>query len=417
VVKWIDSNKKTMRIVELVLQILTFGFALWLGLYLISRNLADARLRYSGLGLVAYAIGLSLDILGSYAASDELASSLATWQRPFTFLPAVFWLALLVQLIPADSSFRERLRRHPRPFGVVAVASLFFALGLGFMFYPFDWLPRFWVLIGLGVDLVLLGLAIAVLDAFDEGEALLPHFWRSLDYAFLTALLFGGQVALAMAFSTGVTLPMLILLLTTIAAAILIQTFSDTVQSVLDGFVFLNYPRMRQTRERLFKAASAASRIDDSLDIDVVDDAEFARLTRRALGHMGNLPKLAASPLTGMRLVEHRLSESGKATGTLERAGELKAILSESIERLKPRAQEEFGTADEWRYYNALFFPYVLGLKPYSRRLGQVELADGARKALDWFRTEIPQRTLYNWQNAAAELVAQDLRERTKVLR
>ena len=33
---------------------------------------------------------------------------------------------------------------------------------------------------------------------------------------------------------------------------------------------------------------------------------------------------------------------------------------------------------------------------------------------LDWFRTQVPQRTLYNWQNAAAALVARDLRERSR---
>ena len=40
------------------------------------------------------------------------------------------------------------------------------------------------------------------------------------------------------------------------------------------------------------------------------------------------------------------------------------------------------------------------------------ELDPAAQEALDWFRTYIPERTLYNWQNAAAKLVAQDLRER-----
>ena len=28
-----------------------------------------------------------------------------------------------------------------------------------------------------------------------------------------------------------------------------------------------------------------------------------------------------------------------------------------------------------------------------------------------WFQANVPERTLYNWQNAAAKLVAQDLRE------
>nr|BFE85159.1 hypothetical protein GCM10020093_077600 [Planobispora longispora] len=32
------------------------------------------------------------------------------------------------------------------------------------------------------------------------------------------------------------------------------------------------------------------------------------------------------------------------------------------------------------------------------------------RQAFDWILREVPERTLYNWQNAAAKLVADDLR-------
>jgi hypothetical protein len=32
-------------------------------------------------------------------------------------------------------------------------------------------------------------------------------------------------------------------------------------------------------------------------------------------------------------------------------------------------------------------------------------------EALDWFRTYVPERTLYNWQKNAARLVAHYLRE------
>ena len=161
-------------------------------------------------------------------------------------------------------------------------------------------------------------------------------------------------------------------------------------------------------------AADAAPRVDDSLDMEAMDEEEFTRLTRRALSYLGNLPKLASSPLTQMALVDRKLRGNGDTVGTLERANELKVILSESIERLKPRGQAEFGRTDEWRHYNALYFPYVLGLKPYSRRISGAHATDESLKdALDWFRAEIPQRTLYNWQNAAAELVARDLRERS----
>ncbi len=34
------------------------------------------------------------------------------------------------------------------------------------------------------------------------------------------------------------------------------------------------------------------------------------------------------------------------------------------------------------------------------------------QEVLAWFRQQVPERTLHNWQTAAARLVAQDLRER-----
>ena len=67
--------------------------------------------------------------------------------------------------------------------------------------------------------------------------------------------------------------------------------------------------------------------------------------------------------------------------------------------------------ADETGLIKAVF-PYAIGLKPYSRRAEYEKLSPTDREALDWFRTYAPERTLYNWQNAAAQLVAQDLRER-----
>jgi hypothetical protein len=131
---------------------------------------------------------------------------------------------------------------------------------------------------------------------------------------------------------------------------------------------------------------------------------------------MGNLPKLANSPLTRLPLVETRLIEQETQLSTLTRAAELKVVLSESIERLRPPTEDEAGTTDEWRHYNALYFPYVLGLKPYRRRFNREEVDMTVQPILDWFRTQVPERTLYNWQNKAAELVAQDLRDRSRRL-
>ena len=403
-----------MTTTQLVLQIGLYGLALWLGLYLIARDVSSLRLWLAGLGLVTYAIGLALDILSQYALSGESSLSLFIWQRLFVFLPAACWIALLVYLIPGEQALQERLEQHPRPTAVLLIATLFFMLGITFLMFPFSWLPRTLVLFAIGGDLLLLGIVIAVMDAFDQGEALLPHFLRSLDYAFFTALLFGGQIVLVMAYGIGVTYALLLLLLTTIAAAILLQTFADPFQSFFDRFAFFNTPRLRQECSNLRAQSDALTRSDDALQLDKIDGDTFTRYTRQALSQMGNLPHLARSPLTRLPLIAHRLQQNGQPTDTLTRAGELRLVLTESIERLKPPGEADFGTTDEWRHYNALHYPYVRGLKPYSRRLLLGEAETAVLPILDWFRTQVPQRTLYNWQNAAAALVARDLRERSR---
>jgi hypothetical protein len=215
-----------------------------------------------------------------------------------------------------------------------------------------------------------------------------------------------------MILSTGVTFAMLALLLATIAAAIATQTLADPLHNGLDRLALAAFPRLRRARAELRTAASALPRLNESLRPEQLDDDTFIRLTRRALSHLGDLPRLARSPLTRLPLIDTRLARRNARDDTLERAAELKSLLAESIARLKPRGQAKFGTSDEWRYYNALYFPYVIGLKPYSRRAEPEGLSETAREALAWFQTYVPERTLYNWQNSAAQLVAQDLRDR-----
>ncbi len=457
-------------------EILNFAFALWLGLYLITRDPSNPRLRFTGLGLAAYAAGLAFNTLSPFAPEADLALRLIRLGQPLLALSGLFWLGATPYLLTPEHPSYGRLARawqkgllvvaggtylvsvgtdlvfntttgslsagpaypvfagvallppvlslaligrgflegrQKLPFGVLLTVTVFLALGIGMLILPFGWLPRAAVVLAVGLDLILLGLAIAALDAFDEGEALLPDFLRSLSIALVTVVLFGGQIALVMVFATGVSLLMLVLLLATVAAAVGLQTFADPLHTALESLIFARWPRLREARAELRAVAGALPRVNESLDLEAVSEEEFVRLTRRALSHLGNLPRLAASPLTRLPLIQRRLAARGVTDNTLDRAAELKAVLTESIERLRPR-EGRFGTSDEWRHFNALYFPYVLGLKPYSRR-GNREAPDPeAQAVLEWFRAYVPERTLYNWQNAAARLVAQDLRERSK---
>jgi len=48
-----------------VLQIITYSFALWFGLYLLKR-LRNPGMRYTGLGFITYALDLAIDTLLSH---------------------------------------------------------------------------------------------------------------------------------------------------------------------------------------------------------------------------------------------------------------------------------------------------------------------------------------------------------------
>lgn len=196
-----------------------------------------------------------------------------------------------------------------------------------------------------------------------------------------------------------------------ITSAVTTQTFSDPIQALLDRVVFARFARLRQARAELRAAGSALPRVNESLHLETLDEAEFARLTRRALSHFGDLQRLASSPLTRLAIIDSRLAQRGEDGNTLERAAELKALLTEGIARLKPRDKGDFGTSDEWRYYNALYFPYVVGLKPYNMNSDHENIDAASQSALEWFRTNVPERTLHNWQNSGAKLIAKDLRE------
>ena len=466
-----------MSPLRLFLEVIFFGYTLWLGLYLIARNPRDPRLYLTGIGLLAYGIALAIDMLSAYTPSSSQQYIFTQLHQLFLFIPALSWTGTVIHLMPSASNFRRAMYRiwlygvlpatlllyllhvnisptsdglhfpdfsrlnwtyllfaaiilipffatfilflfnrqqvgPKKPLILLLAVTLFFGLGTGMIFFPlFSWLPTTWVIIAIGVDLLFLGGCIAMLDAFEGGEALLPDVARSLDAAILFALIFGGVVALIMVFSTGVTYPMILLLLIIIALSIGQQVFSSQFDAMFDRVAFAAFPQVQQAREnvRLANKTTAKTKYADPTRLS---EAEFVRATRRALSHYGDLPRLATSPLTQLPGIEKQLAKRGTDDDMLERAAELKRVLTASIDRLKPRDKGDFGMTDEWRYYNALYFPYVLGLRPYSRRADHNGLDADAQTALDWFRVSVPERTLYNWQTAAAKLVAQDIQER-----
>ena len=419
-----------------MLTVVVFGFAWWLGLYLLARDPRKPTLWRAGLGLLAYGLALAAD---QPLLDDRVHTVLLC-------LPAVLWTGVLVSLLPDPADTERQWRRVVLPascvvavasafflplaglvvlplfwalalllrrraglgtgLGVLVVALLMFGLGSGLVLFGFlDALPRTLLLSGIGLDLLLLGGCVAVLDAFDEGEAIRRDMVWSLLVAVGVAILFGSQVMLA---SLVVDRSLDLLLYGVVAAAITVQVLARPVNALADRFAFRDAPDLRQERTELREVAAALPRRAPA-PLFGIDDADFTRLTRRALSNYGDLGKLASSPLAALPVITDRLAARGVPDAPLARATELKALLLETITRLKP-ADGDFGTSEEWRHYNALYFYYVAGVRPYSVRTKVTELDPVARRALAWFVDQVPERTLHNWQAAAAKIVAAELR-------
>jgi hypothetical protein len=436
-----------------------FGLSWWLGLYLLARDPRKPVLVLAAIGLMSFAVVVALDAVRvSGGPYTELLSRIEVY---IVVIPGIAWFAVLLELSRPGDTWRSRVgelgaiavvaalaltgatlaggvngplrlghwvmfgvtsvstlgamvvavRRQSRPRRVrrvAVVATLFFALGNAIIVIPLGLVPSWLALAGTGFDLLLFGLAVALWDAFDEGQALRADMRRSFVGSVVVAALFGGQALIGMAVTDEHT-ALTVLLFTSLAIALSINVLADPLAGVLDRLAFSRSPDLRADRATLRRTESALPLRSQS-PLDGIDDDTFVRLTRRALGHYGDLSKLVASPLTALPVIDDRLAQRGVPDQPLERANELKALLADRIAALKPRDGGDFGTTEQWRHYNSLYFPYVVGVRAYAQNATAAGLDPVARQAWQWFVTEVPQRSLHNWQNAAARVIAADLR-------
>ena len=438
------------------LSAVVFTLSWWLGLYLLARDPRKPVLVLAAIGLTSFASVVALDAVRVVSGSYILSSV----EVYLVTVPGIAWFAVLLEMSRPSDTWRSRageialvaavaavalfgaamagnvdgplrmghwvmfaaislsslgamvkavLVKPPRPVVTfIVIATLFFALGNAILVIPLGLVPSWLALASTGFDVALLGIAVAIGDAFDEGQALRADMLRSFAATAVVALLFGGQLLIGLAVS-GRQTALMVLLFTSLGVAIAINVLADPLAGLLDRLAFSRSPDLRADRATL-RRTEAALPLRSASPLDGIDDDTFARLTRRALGHYGDLSKLVASPLTALPMIDERLAARGAPDQPLERANELKALLADRIARLKPRDGGDFGTTEQWRYYNSLYFPYVVGVRAYAQNATAAGLDPVARQAWQWFVTEVPQRSLHNWQNAAARLIAADLR-------
>ena len=450
------------------LSAVVFTLSGWLGLYLLARDPRKPVLVLAAIGLCGFALVVALDAVRTVSpAHAELLSQVEIY---LVAVPSIAWFAVLIELSRPGDHARARTgelllvggvgaftvlgataagsvdgplraghwlmfaviststlaamvvaaRRPAQPVsvvGVVVIATLFFALANAILIIPLGLVPSWLALASTGFDVLMLGVAVALWDAFDEGQALRADMLRSFAGCSVVAALFGGQALIGLGVTrneVGAQTALTVLLFTSLAISITVQVLADPLAGVLDRVAFSKSPTLRADRAALRHTGAALPLRSDN-PLGDLDDDTFVRLTRRALGHYGDLTRLVASPLTALPVIDERLAARGAPDHPLERANELKAVLADGIGRLKPRDAGDFGTTEQWRYYNSLYFPYVVGVRAYAQNATAAGLDPIARQAWQWLVTEVPQRSLHNWQTAAAKLIAADLRGRVAV--
>jgi hypothetical protein len=415
-----------------------FALAWWAACYLIGRDPCRAAAGRAAAALVAYACGVVAWTVAPTSAPAQI----------LLCVPALLWAGTAVALLPRDLPerrqidigwvvlgaafltmvlllpsagrlvvlaplagglvmlwrFRDQVQPPVLPVAMTVIAALY-AVALVVLLLPVDAGSPDLVLAAMGVDLLMLGFLVAVAVALETGERLRPDLFRSGTAAVGATATVGTAAVLTMLEVPG--RPAVELLQFGLMALVMTGIgLGPRLRRALDLIAFRSDERLRQDRAALLLLADALLRHRQRHRLIITEQADFARFTRQALDNYGNLGRLMRSPLTDLPAVDARVGALA-VEQPLIRALELRRVLAEGIDRLRPAGK--FGTGDEWRHYIALHFCVVLGLDPYERRPRTDGLDRDARLALDWMRRNVPRRTLRRWQADATAIVARRL--------
>ena len=306
------------------LSALVFALSWWMGLYLASRDPRKPVLVLAAVGLCGFAAVVAIDAIR--VAGPAAAEALGRAEIYLVAVPGVAWFAVLMELArPRDAEggrVREivltaavaaaaalgaawagtvdgplrgghwlmfavislstlaamvlaarRAGQPARVAGVVVLATLFFALGNAIIVIPLGLVPSWIALAATGFDILLLGLAVALWDAFDEGQALRAAMVRSFLGTAAVVVVFGGQLLI------GLTVlgqygrsTLTVLLFTVLAVAIGITVLADPLAGLLDRVAFaqtnnlhaLLQVRWRSTAQQNMERGSNALKVGGS---------------------------------------------------------------------------------------------------------------------------------------------------------
>ncbi|MFE3225098.1 hypothetical protein [Nocardia sp. NPDC059228] len=283
----------------------TFGVAWWLGLYLLARDPRKPLLRRAAIGLLAFAAAVVADRLAGgnswfdgprivLVCAPVLAFSgvfvrllplnaverVDRWWRagllPLCallampaaggFLPAGYLLGALTLLallgtmlgmLGQHAEWSEDSRRSAA--GLLTIGALLLGLSAALILLGLNVLPRTAMLSVIAADLVVLGLGIAVVDAYDEGEALRADMTHSLVLSAATAAVFGGQAALALTLA-GERPALIALFFGAVAGSITLQVLHGPLHAGADRVAFASDPQLCAARVELRSATEALLR-------------------------------------------------------------------------------------------------------------------------------------------------------------
>lgn len=415
-----------------------FALTWWLACYLVGRDPARPVLYRAATALLAYALGVAVWTIrpDSSAAQILLCLPALLWAgtavallpslvperrqinlawRVVTVLFVLMSVVLpptgrLVVLIPLVGGlvllwrFRDQVEPRMLPAALTVVAVLYGA-GLTVLLLPVDLGAPGLVLAAIGLDVLILGYLVAVADAVDAGERLRPDLSRSLVAAVGGTVLAGSTATLTMlAVPADTDIAVLQFVLVGV-----VQTaigLGGPIRRLLDQISFLHDERLRADRSALLLLSDALPRHRERHRLIATSKDEFLRFTRRALDSYGDLGRLMRSPLTDLPAVDRRLT--GRAIEQpLARAIELRAVLQQTIDRMRPPGP--FAATDDWRHFAALHYCCVRGLDPHRRRQRTDGLDREERLAVDWLRRQVSRRVLQRWRDEGATIVADRL--------